>query len=105
MCCNDNDISSTIANRIEVIKNVAYNLNKLFMPLEESDTTLQPKKKKRKSQEPGETRTDVQSKFTALHCACGVQFASEDELNFHMKKNPINLLETGTVCFLIVKSI
>ena len=73
VCVDDNDVSSTIAKGIEVIKNVGYNLKKLFMPLEESDTTLQPNKKKRNSQEPGETRTDVQSKFTTLHCACGVQ--------------------------------
>ena len=86
VCVDDNDVSSTIAKGIEVIKNVGYNLNKLFMPLEESDTTHQPNKK-RKSQEPGETRTDVQSKFTTLHCACGVQFASEDELTFLKGKN------------------
>ena len=74
---NDNDVSSTIGKGVEVIKSVAYNLNKLFVPSDESDTTtLQPKKKKKKSQEPGETRTDVQSKFTLLHCACGVKFAS-----------------------------
>ena len=85
---DDNDVSSTIGKGVEVIKSVAYNLNKLFMPAEESDTTtIQPKKKKRKSQEPGETRTDVQSKFTSLHCACGVQFGTEDELTFHMDKN------------------
>lgn len=92
MCVEDTDVSNTIGKGIEVIKSVGYNLNKLFLPVEEdSQSQITQPRKKRKSQEPGDTRTDVESKFTNLHCACGVQYKDEDELSFHMdQKHKLN---------------
>ena len=77
----------TVAQAMDVIKSVGHNLNKLFIPTSTEEQASEPPPKKWKPyKEPGETR-QLPSKFTSLHCPCGILFQTDDALVYHQKQS------------------